>query len=119
MKLRWCVLGLVVLSCMVGVLSVVPGAGAADGFTPLFNGKDLSGWKGDPRLWKVADGVIEAFRGRVRRGLSHPWGRLRRAGGSGKPLDVLLLSLLQTGVLGGSAAATLVIPGVVQSSRGG
>ncbi len=58
MKLRWCVLGLVVLSCMVGVLSVVPGAGAADGFTPLFNGKDLSGWKGDPRLWKVADGVI-------------------------------------------------------------
>ncbi|MAS92022.1 MAG: hypothetical protein CMO55_02405 [Verrucomicrobiales bacterium] len=27
-------------------------------FTPLFNGKDLSGWDGDPALWKVEDGVI-------------------------------------------------------------
>lgn len=24
----------------------------------LFNGKDLSGWKGDPRLWSVVDGVL-------------------------------------------------------------
>ncbi len=24
----------------------------------LFNGKDLSGWDGDPRLWRVEDGVI-------------------------------------------------------------
>lgn len=24
----------------------------------LFNGKDLSGWSGDPRLWSVKDGVI-------------------------------------------------------------
>jgi hypothetical protein len=24
----------------------------------LFNGKDLTGWDGDPRLWSVADGVI-------------------------------------------------------------
>lgn len=24
----------------------------------LFNGKDLSGWDGDPRLWSVKDGVI-------------------------------------------------------------
>lgn len=29
-----------------------------DGFVSLFNGKDLSGWKGDPRLWSVEDGVI-------------------------------------------------------------
>ncbi len=27
-------------------------------FQPLFNGKDLSGWDGDPRLWSVQDGVI-------------------------------------------------------------
>ena len=27
-----------------------------DGFTPLFNGRDLSGWEGDPKLWKVEDG---------------------------------------------------------------
>lgn len=26
--------------------------------TPIFNGKDLSGWDGDPRLWSVRDGVI-------------------------------------------------------------
>lgn len=33
-------------------------ASADDGFTPLFNGKDLSGWDGDPALWKVENGVI-------------------------------------------------------------
>src|SRR5215831_12617351 len=27
-------------------------------FVPLFNGKDLAGWHGDPELWKVVDGVI-------------------------------------------------------------
>lgn len=31
---------------------------AEPGFTPLFDGKTLNGWKGDPRLWKVVDGVI-------------------------------------------------------------
>jgi hypothetical protein len=25
---------------------------------PLFNGTDLTGWSGDPRLWRVEDGVI-------------------------------------------------------------
>ena len=33
-----------------------------DGFTPLFNGKDLEGWKipeGDGGHWKVVDGVID------------------------------------------------------------
>ncbi len=30
----------------------------ADGFVPLFNGSDLSGWDGDPRLWSVAGGSI-------------------------------------------------------------
>lgn len=25
---------------------------------PLFNGKDLTGWDGDPRLWSVRDGAI-------------------------------------------------------------
>ncbi len=29
-----------------------------EGFVPIFNGKDLTGWKGDPRFWKVVDGVI-------------------------------------------------------------
>ncbi|MCA9070329.1 MAG: DUF1080 domain-containing protein, partial [Planctomycetaceae bacterium] len=29
-----------------------------EGLKPIFNGKDLSGWDGDPRLWSVKDGVI-------------------------------------------------------------
>ncbi|MCP5556274.1 MAG: DUF1080 domain-containing protein [Verrucomicrobiaceae bacterium] len=29
-----------------------------DGFTPLFNGKDLSDWDGDSKLWKVVDGIV-------------------------------------------------------------
>jgi len=28
------------------------------GFKPIFNGKDLSGWNGNPQLWSVQDGVI-------------------------------------------------------------
>lgn len=28
------------------------------GFISLFNGKDLTGWKGDKRLWSVEDGAI-------------------------------------------------------------
>lgn len=28
------------------------------GMKALFNGKDLTGWDGDPRLWSVKDGVI-------------------------------------------------------------
>ena len=31
---------------------------AQDGFKPLFNGKDLSGWDGNPELWKVVNGEI-------------------------------------------------------------
>ncbi len=33
---------------------------AADepGFTPIFNGKDLTGWEGDAGLWTVEDGAI-------------------------------------------------------------
>jgi hypothetical protein len=29
-----------------------------EGFILLFNGKDLSGWDGDPQLWSVKDGAI-------------------------------------------------------------
>ena len=28
------------------------------GLKPIFNGKDLGGWDGDPRLWSVKDGAI-------------------------------------------------------------
>ena len=45
------------LFCLLILLA--PSATATDdGFESLFNGKDLSGWKGDPALWSVQDGVI-------------------------------------------------------------
>lgn len=48
----------------VGLLaaSLAWAAGPGDEFTPLFNGKDLSGWKipeGDNGHWKVVDGAID------------------------------------------------------------
>ena len=39
-------------------LLLCAGAFAKDGYKPLFNGKNLDGWDGDPRLWKVQDGMI-------------------------------------------------------------
>jgi hypothetical protein len=34
-------------------------ANAADSeFKPIFNGRDLTGWDGDPRFWSVQDGVL-------------------------------------------------------------
>jgi type 1 glutamine amidotransferase len=33
-------------------------AAADDGFRPIFDGKTLDGWDGDPRFWKVEDGTI-------------------------------------------------------------
>jgi hypothetical protein len=37
-----------------------PAAPAAStaGWRSLFNGRDLSGWDGDPRMWSVRDGVV-------------------------------------------------------------
>jgi len=44
------------------VAAVAAGHAAAGevekGFRPIFNGKDLTGWDGDLRLWSVKDGVI-------------------------------------------------------------
>ena len=31
---------------------------SSEGWVSIFNGKDLTGWDGDPRLWSVKDGVI-------------------------------------------------------------
>lgn len=39
-------------------LAFAAAAFAQDGFVSLFNGKDLDGWDGDPRLWSVRDGMI-------------------------------------------------------------
>ena len=38
---------------------LVPVLHAADAdFKPIFNGRDLTGWEGDPRFWSVRDGVL-------------------------------------------------------------
>ncbi|MSV29823.1 MAG: DUF1080 domain-containing protein [Bryobacterales bacterium] len=43
---------------VVFALVLAAAANAQPGFKPLFNGKDLKGWDGDPKLWKVAGGAI-------------------------------------------------------------
>lgn len=50
---------LVLSAGLLGSLSFVsPIMAQEDNFETLFNGKDLAGWDGDPRLWKVNDGII-------------------------------------------------------------
>ncbi len=39
-------------------LLTLPLHAAEEGFRPLFNGKDLTGWDGNPELWSVQDGTI-------------------------------------------------------------
>jgi type 1 glutamine amidotransferase len=52
-KLRF-VVGIALLAGMVDVLRSQP----ETGFAPLFNGKDLSGWDGNPKFWSVREGAI-------------------------------------------------------------
>jgi len=57
---------LLVAVCVVGLCAGAAGAQEKaepaeqiePGFVSLFNGKDLTGWDGDPRLWSVRDGAI-------------------------------------------------------------
>lgn len=46
------------LAAVAAGLAVPAASGAEQGFEPLFNGKDLTGWEGDPFLWKVEDGMV-------------------------------------------------------------
>src|SRR5436190_8074725 len=45
-----------VAACAVGQTMLT--FAAEEGFKPLFNGKDLSGWAGRPQHWSVEDGAI-------------------------------------------------------------
>lgn len=49
---------LAAVSCLVVLLVLSTVARAEEGFTSLFDGKTLNGWKGDPRFWSVEDGLI-------------------------------------------------------------
>lgn len=39
------------------LLAIVP-AWTAEGFTPLFNGTDFTGWKSPSPYWVIEDGVL-------------------------------------------------------------
>jgi hypothetical protein len=60
MILRFVLLSMLVLSCFGPLAAEEPQAAPPEAgeMQQLFNGKDLSGWDGDPRLWSVKDGVI-------------------------------------------------------------
>jgi len=45
-----------------------PKPAAETGFKPLFDGKSLAGWEGDPKLWSVKDGILI---GRTASGIKH------------------------------------------------
>jgi type 1 glutamine amidotransferase len=52
MKLR------AMLSALIFGSTLGAAADPEDGFKPIFNGKDLAGWDGDPQFWSVQDGAI-------------------------------------------------------------
>jgi hypothetical protein len=49
-------ISLALLAATVLMAQAPPGE---QGFVPLFDGRTLDGWDGDPRFWKVADGAIQ------------------------------------------------------------
>jgi 3-keto-disaccharide hydrolase len=59
---RWNQIGLLlVIGMVIGITSgwsLAAEEKIEPGFTKIFNGKDMTDWDGDPRLWKVVDGVI-------------------------------------------------------------
>ncbi len=46
------------LPLIVAALAILQSSFAQEGFRPLFNGKDLTGWDGNPELWSVEDGCL-------------------------------------------------------------
>ncbi len=46
------------LACAADKSAATPLPPEPDGMVKLFNGKDLTGWDGDPRLWSVKDGAL-------------------------------------------------------------
>lgn len=44
--------------CAIGLVLVLATTTRGEDFKPLFNGRDLTGWRGDAELWSVKDGAI-------------------------------------------------------------
>jgi hypothetical protein len=57
MRINIAALVLCVLSVVFAQEYKLPEPGA-DGKIAIFNGKDLAGWEGDPKIWSVKDGAI-------------------------------------------------------------
>lgn len=45
-------------ACLLSVLVLSRAGTAEEGFAPLFNGRDLTGWEGNADIWRVEDGMI-------------------------------------------------------------
>ncbi len=45
-------------SALAALAAALPALAQDDGFRPMFDGRTLDGWDGDPRLWSVRDGAI-------------------------------------------------------------
>jgi hypothetical protein len=61
MRHRWAIPGAVLGAMLFALLSCSALALAGEteqGFTPIFDGKTLDGWEGNPELWRVEDGTI-------------------------------------------------------------
>ncbi len=48
------------LACCILLAGRLAATSAEDGFIPIFNSKDLTGWDGKPGWWRVEDGTITA-----------------------------------------------------------
>lgn len=49
---------LLLAACFIAFAGYIQAQDAEEGFVSLFNGKDLTGWTGDERLWTVEDGCL-------------------------------------------------------------
>jgi hypothetical protein len=47
-----------IAAALVWTFGAVTALAADDGFKPIFNGKDLTGWEGETKIWSVKDGAI-------------------------------------------------------------
>ena len=63
MKLFSTLSGSVAAAAFLAATSVLAADSVEPGFKSLFNGKDLSGWEGNPKLWSVKDGAITGITG--------------------------------------------------------
>jgi 3-keto-disaccharide hydrolase/Trehalose utilisation len=52
----WC--AVLLAACVLWAHAAAARADDESGFKPLFNGRDLAGWEGDPRFWSVEDGLV-------------------------------------------------------------